>query len=403
MRVRRILPGHGVGLRRDRVVAQEKRPMNVSFPEAGSASVDLAHLAHQCWIEEASRSGINLTAFDPDATLDSRIAWAKSNGLEVAGILARQSTKMQHSIESQVKENARYAAWHGMYPAPELVCVDEGVTGRKEHRAGLDRMKSLLEQRLVETLLVFKISRLFRSAYKGYQFFQEHVVEEGLRAVSISQGIDTRDEKTWGPLAAVHGVADQMLLEAISDHVRVGIAGVFLRGYVTGALPVGYHAKEVPGAPLTNLGRTRTMPEVTPDVAQLIRQHYEWIRDGMPIREGWRRWVAANGPCDPRSTCHYMTHTAYRRMLSNPRYIGCWAFGRKRNSWSSKKDYMRQIEQPNTEVRILQCEELRIMSDELFFAVQKRLEEQKLGPRGPKKKKETKLWDLVTDVFFCPP
>ena len=74
-------------------------------------------------------------------------------------------------------------------------------------------------------------------------------------------------------------------------------------------------------------------------MAKLIQQHYEWIRDGMPITEGLRRWRAAEGPCDPRSTTGYMTYQAYRRMLSNRRYTGLWAFGRKRNQWSSKRDY----------------------------------------------------------------
>ncbi|MHC4407060.1 MAG: hypothetical protein ACYTG0_46195, partial [Planctomycetota bacterium] len=58
---------------------------------------------------------------------------------------------------------------------------------------------------------------------------------------------------------------------------------------------------KVPGPP-TKRGRPRTAPEVDPEVAARIRQHFQWIRDGMSIREGWRRWLAAGGPCDPRST-----------------------------------------------------------------------------------------------------
>ena len=69
-------------------------------------------------------------------------------------------------------------------------------------------------------------------------------------------------------------------------------------------------------------------PEVDPEVARLILQHFEWIADGMPIKEGWRRWVAASGPCDPRSTLGHMSYNAYRRMLSNIRYTGRWEFGR---------------------------------------------------------------------------
>jgi site-specific DNA recombinase len=227
------------------------------------------------------------------------------------------------------------------------------------------------------------------------------VVEEGLRAISTSQGIDTRDEKTWKALMYLHGMMDDILLDTIGDHCRAGLKTLFLQGYAVGAIPIGYRRVEVPGAPLTNRKLPRTAPQVDPEVANLIRQHYQWICDGMKIREGWRRWVAADGPRDPRSTLGHMSYNSYRRMLSNPRYLGMWAFGRKRNCWSSKRDYNRQVEQPESDVAIYRCEELRIVDDELFHAVQARLAEFKLGPRGPRKQKEVQLWDLTTELFYC--
>jgi hypothetical protein len=96
-----------------------------------------------------------------------------------------------------------------------------------------------------------------------------------------------------------------------------------------------------------------------------------------------------------------MNYLSYRRLLANPRYTGRWAFGRKRNRWSTKRDYTRQIDQPDTEVVIVESEELRIVDDETFFAVQQRLNELKKGPRGPRKSKPVHLWDTVTDCFYC--
>ena len=281
-----------------------------------------------------------------------------------------------------------------------FVCIDEAVSGRKSRRDGLDRMKLILQNKVAGVLLVFKVSRLFRAAYKGYQFFQEDVVEEGLRGISISQGIDTANEKVWKALCVMHGLMDEMLLETIADHVRSGLKDIFKARNVVGALTLGYRPVPVEG-PLTNRGLPRTMPQVIEEVAKLICQHYTWIRDGMTIKEGWRRWVNAGGPCDRRSPSGRMSYPAYRRMLSNPRYAGRWAFGRKRNVWNSKRDYSVQVLQPDTEVVFLQCEDLRIVDDELFFAVQQRLELLKKGPRGPKRRKELQIWDLVTEVFVC--
>src|SRR5262249_18047750 len=156
-----------------------------------------------------------------------------------------------HSTTAQVRDNATYAANHKIYVPPEFVCVDEGVSGRKARRDGLTRMKALLEHKLLKVLLVFKVSRLFRVAYLGFQFFQEQIVEEDLRAISTSQGIDTDDKKTWKQLAYLHGIMDEMLIGTIADHVRSGLNNLFNAGYVTGALTVGYRGVEVPNAPLT--------------------------------------------------------------------------------------------------------------------------------------------------------
>ena len=111
--------------------------------------------------------------------------------------------------------------------------------------------------------------------------------------------------------------------------------------------------------------------------------------------------MKAGGPSDPRAKSKHMSYGSYRRMLSNPRYIGRWAFGRKRNVWSSKLDYMRQLDRPETEIIVVDSDELRIVGDELFFSVQKRLASLKLGPRGPRKQQGVQLWDLVTDCFTC--
>jgi DNA invertase Pin-like site-specific DNA recombinase len=375
--------------------------MNVLLTSDGAANVELMHLASTLWMEVAQKSSINLTGFDPSAPLLERLLWARGQDLEIGSALSRFSTKLQCSTTAQVREVITYAAQHGIYVAPEFVCVDEGVSGRKMRRDGLNRAKTILKEKLVGVLLVFKVSRLFRVAYKGFQFFQEEVVDEGLRAISTSQGIDTKDKKAWKHLAYLHGIMDEMLLESISDHVRSGLANLFAQGYVTGALTLGYRRKEVPGAPPTKNGRPRTIPEIDPDVAQLIVQHFEWIRSGMPLRVGWRRWVEAGGPVDSRSTVGHMTYHAYRRMLTNRRYTGVWAFGKKRSQWLTKKDYAVQIDQPDTEVIVRGIEELRIIPDELFLAVQAKLAKNIQGPRKPKKQRNTRLCDLVIDCFLC--
>ena len=262
-------------------------------------------------------------------------------------------------------------------------------------------MKGILQSRLASVLLVLKVSRLFRVAYRGFQFFQEEVVEEQLRAISVSQGIDTIEEKTWKQLAYMYGIMDEMLLTTIADHVRASHRVLFSEGYVTGALPVGFRAVPVPGAPRTKLGRERRIAEIDPEAAKLILRHFKWHLDGMSIAEGWRRWVEGNGPYDPRSKDGRMSATAYRRMLSNPRLTGVWVFGRTRSVWSNKRDYARKVQQPETEILTRYCEDLCIVPQELFLKLQAKFAKYRLGPTGPRKRIDPQLWDMVTDCFHC--
>lgn len=371
------------------------------IPIEGSVSVEIAENMHRWWTESATAAGVDLTGFDPQAPLASRIAWARQRNLLIGGALARFSTKLQHSTDAQLQQNVEWGARNGCYVVPEYTCVDEATSGRKSDRVGLERMKQLLAAKHIEVLLVYKVSRLLRVAYKGFAFFQENVVDAGLRAVSVSQGIDTADRQGWKAKLSIHGLMDDMLLDTIGDHVRVSQHNLFAQGYTTGALTVGYVPEEVPGATLTNRGLPRTRPAVDKPTAAMIVKHFELIRDGLPIAQGWKRWVAEGGPCDPRATTKQMNYPCYRAMLSNRRYTGLWAFGRKKNEWLHSRDRIHQVEQPESEVRIIACEDLRIVSDELFEAVQHRLATHELGPRAPRKGKATHLCDLTTGLFYC--
>jgi DNA invertase Pin-like site-specific DNA recombinase len=375
--------------------------MIFSISGVGAADEELRSKAHVWWKSTASNQGINVTGFNASASFDERVTWAISNGMEIGTTYSRYSTKLQSSTDDQVRENVQWAAKNGIYVPPELISVDEGVKGKSVRRSGLDRTKAILQQRLAKVLLVFKVSRLFRQAGKGYQFVNEEVVEIGLRAVSVSQGIDTNDRKTWKLQLQIHGIMDDMLLDAIADHVRSGLKGLFLKRWTTGAIGIGYRRKEIKDAPLTKLERPRTVPEVNPEAARLIQEHAKLLLDGMSIREGVRRWNNCNGPLDPRSTNGKISYNSYRRLFSNPRLIGTWEFGRRRNQFSSKLDSVRQIEQPDDDVESLHIEELRILEDETFHALQSVFNGKKIGPRGPRREKRLQLWDLTTEFFFC--
>lgn len=376
--------------------------MQTDLPEAGAVRPELARRISQMWVEFAAAVGLSLAGFDFRGSLEERLSWARSSGLDIGAAYARFSFKKSNSTEDQVRACMEFAAKNKIYVPPEFVSADEAITGRRMRRDGLERTKFIMSQKMAAVLLAFKVSRLFRQAYKGYLLFQE-LVESGQRGISVSQNIDTKDTKAWKTLMTLFGMMDELLIDGIADHVREGLKGFFLQGYVVGALPVGFRAVPVENAPLTKNGLPRTKREVVPEHADLIRRHFQWVADGMPIKEGWRRWVEVGGPVDPRCESKVPTCQAYRRMFDNVAYTGLFLFGRKRNQWSSRKDGVQQILQPNENVVSFRREDLRIVSDELFLAVQQKLLLEKRGKhRIRRHEKPVRLWDLVTDVFWCP-
>ena len=375
--------------------------MESDIPKQGEVSADLFQSIHDWWEDAGISVGLNLVGFDKNATLEKRIAWAIANGLSIGVVYSRYSTKRQDSTSDQVRTCVQAAVGKKIYCPPEYVCVDEGISGRSSQRDGLDRMRFIMKNCHATVLLVFSISRLFRQAFKGFQLIQEEIVEEGLRAISVSQEIDTNEKESWKLQIQVYNIVDSLQIEATAKHVYAGLKGLFLLGYTVGALAVGYRRKEVPDAPMTNRGGPRTEPEIDPEAAAMIREHFQLIHDGLPISQGWQKWVSDSGPVDPRCKTNRMSYSSYHRMLSRKAYIGLCEFGRKKNEFSTKRDYSRQIDRPEGEVVKLYIEKLAIVEEEVFYSVQKILNSLKRGPRGPRNKKEIHLWDILTEMFWC--
>lgn len=252
---------------------KKKKEKEEAAPAIGNASPDVVQLVHEVFMDEMQRMKVDLTGFNSQASLVERIAWALGMGMAIGAVLSRFSQKLQHSTTAQATECVTFGARAMIYVPPEYVCVDEGMSGRKRRRDGLERITAILKAKAVKALLVYKVSRLFRVGYRGFQFFQEEVVDEGLRGISVSQGIDTRDEKTWKHLMYLHGMMDEMLIGTIGDHVRAGLKELASQGYVTGALTVGYDRVPVPGAPLTNQGKPRCVPAPNPVFSERLNRH----------------------------------------------------------------------------------------------------------------------------------
>ena len=93
--------------------------MTANIPGMGAANEKLTRSANRWWSEMAAVCNLDLSGFDPDSTLEVRIAWAIAHAYEIGTIYSRFSTKLQHSTQDQVCECIHRATKNRVYAPPE--------------------------------------------------------------------------------------------------------------------------------------------------------------------------------------------------------------------------------------------------------------------------------------------
>lgn len=370
-------------------------------PYSGGPSPQQQNLVRSIWTQAVKKFGLDDSGIDHNAPLRTRLTQVIRAGLPIGVIYSRFSTKKQGSTDDQIRACVEVAASKGIYVDPELVAIDEAVTGRKSQRVGFEWARELLSETPATVLVTYSTSRLYRRGYMANRFLQEEVVDEGYRAITVAEDLDT-DSSDWDFKSGFYAIRDDQAVKSLAKDVRNGQIGLHSNGYATGAIPVGFIGVEDPDAPRTRRNLMRRRLAVDPEQAPIIRRAYERVANGMRIAEAYRLYKAEGGKADPRSTSGIMQPAPFRRLLSRPSYIGVVAYGRKRNRFVAKTDSVVQDIVPEDEIRFYRDEDLRIVTDELFFAVQEKLGKLKSGPRGPRCQADPQLWDLVTECFYCP-
>lgn len=360
-------------------------------------------------VEAAKRYGKDISFLDQGAALGRRVSDAKAGDWAIGACYNRCSTDMQDSYMGQISRCIDRAIQNDIMIFPEFVAGDEGRTGKAGNRVGLETLKTWIVMKQIQVIVAFSVSRWFRSLHKGLKFIKEDVVEHKVRAIAIAENVDTAD-KQWDDILTLNLFLAQKQVSAHPEFVRMGQRQLIENGFLVGACPVGYRPIAVPEAGMTKKGKLKTRPEVVPEVAAVIRRSFERIVGGVTISEACRLYNrdVAELPeevrkyaIDPRSSTGVMRPEAFRKMLVNERNIGKRTFGKRRNRWLDGKNSTVQEDAPEHEVITIVHEDWRIVSDELFYAVRKKLDEGTRGRHGPRMTKESPLSTSLISLFRC--
>src|SRR4051812_4952302 len=201
-----------------------------------------------------------------------------------AAIYARVSTERQErqqTIASQLSALRDWASTHDHVLADAHVFRDEGYSGSRLDRPGLDGLRDAVRDAAVDVVAVFSPDRLARK-YAYQVLLLEELRRVGCEVVFLHHPISDNPN-------------DQLLLQiqgAIAEYERAVLAERFRRGklqkardghIISSKAPYGYRYEARHGAVPARL-------VVDEAEAAMVRQLYAWVlEDGLTIRQCTKR------------------------------------------------------------------------------------------------------------------
>jgi site-specific DNA recombinase len=280
-----------------------------------------------------------------------------------AAIYARVSTERQAergTIGSQVEALRAHVAGTGAEPAGEY--CDDGCSGARLDRPGLDALRDAAEAGLFEVVYCLSPDRLARS-YAYQVLILDELARFGVTvAFTDAPGLD-QDDPQARLLTQVQGVIAEYERAKIGERYRRGKLFRARAGEViTWKAPYGY--RRVPRGPEGPAHLEIFEPE-----AAIVRRIFTERAAGTTIRQICRQLNADAVPTPTGSRSVWGTSTL-DRLLRNEAYIGRTYFNRTEAVPDRRPGHhSRQVPRPRTEWIAISCP--AIIADETFEAAGK--------------------------------
>jgi site-specific DNA recombinase len=301
-----------------------------------------------------------------------------------AAIYARYSSENQRpeSITDQISACRRLAAERGYAVDDVLIFTDAAASGARKDRLGLGKLMEAGEAKRFDVLLVDDLSRLARNTLLMLSVLEE-LRFSGIRVVSVADGLDTQDEESTVGIQ-VRGIFNELQLTDLRKKTLRGQIGQKQRGFTVGEATYGYRSIPVGAVRIDKKGRQR--PDgyrmvIEPREAAILLRIFREFADGRSESMIVRR-LNGEGISGRRSSTAWSASTVHR-LLRNEKYFGRWIWNRSQTRRDPKTGRRRQFPKPESDWLISTDEALRIVPQELWDRVEKRLAEvRKIWPAG---------------------
>jgi site-specific DNA recombinase len=290
---------------------------------------------------------------------------------------ARYSSDQQSpaSIEDQLRRCYEYANTQGWEVLGEYVYTDEELSGSGADRPGWIKLRAAVTRkpRPFDILLVDDTSRLSRNLGEISSFMDEvRFLEIGV--IAVSQGIDSRS-KTSKVVLTIHGLTDEMFLEELASKTHRGLEGRALKGLNTGGRCYGYDNVPVDSV-IGADGVPAKRRQINEAEAEVIRRIFQMYANYFSLKSITKTLNTEHVP-PPRKRRDRSSPTwcpsAIREMLRRELYIGQIVWNRRKFVKVPRTNKRVSRQRPESERVFLPVPDLRIVDQELWDRVQKRI------------------------------
>ena len=290
-------------------------------------------------------------------------------------IYARVSSRAQAesgTIQSQVAAVKDFVQQQGWEVDPAHIYLDEGVSGQRLARPGLDRLRDAAVTGAFDTVVCLSPDRLAREI--GVQYAVLNALEQaGVQVVFVNQP-ELGDDAQSRLLRTIQGAVADYERSIMQDRMRRGRRYRLQQGE---SMPIGapYGYRYTPARE-----GVKAQWRVVPSEAEVVRQLFSWYAEGEGGFSELARRLNAQGIPSPRG--RLWSESAIRRILTQPAYRGVAYYGRHRTDMSAvgsprkighgRLQYPRYERRPVEEWIEVPVE--AIVSESLWQAVQERIQ-----------------------------
>jgi DNA invertase Pin-like site-specific DNA recombinase/transposase len=309
-------------------------------------------------------SPLDRIALRANMAVERHDVFAAPDKLTQIGLYARYSTgkQKQKSIDRQVSIVTAYMLSLGF--AIYVLYADPARSARStKNRESLQRLLADCRAGKIRIIMVEDFDRWSRETFDAVELCEE-LMDLGVEFHSAG------DRKALNKKEVVEAA-----LKAEADRDRRSL--IMSMGRFQHAAAGGAHSGEFFGY---RYGEERGYLVRHEPEADVIVSIFEMAATGVSFRNIGRAMKARGAP-GPSAGCKW-TKSTVANLLRQIAYTGRWYYPFTKTVYDRRTDTQKQILRHPSEMSKMHFEELRIVSDELFYAVNARRRPRRSGPRG---------------------